>query len=163
MLAPRKGIELRKRPRQRLSHDLTHDMTGSNAMPRIPLAIPDIIGKLAQLRNAVHHNPHRAAPLELDIHTLERRKSPLDTRPQLRRDIPRITPRIIGPTPKQQAAITCHAVVIQHKAAVIYRQVLRVELARQVAQWRRGHNPAHGREDLALELLALKFVVHIAS
>ncbi|MNE71351.1 hypothetical protein D3C80_1672170 [compost metagenome] len=91
MLALGKGVELLQRPGQRLGHDLAHDVAGGDAVPGVALAVPDIVGKLAQLRNAVDHDPHGTTPLELDRHALECREGAFDARAQLASDIPRVT------------------------------------------------------------------------
>ncbi|MNJ36810.1 hypothetical protein D3C77_316120 [compost metagenome] len=91
MFAACKGIELLQRPRQRLGHDFAHDVAGGDTVPGVALAVPDIVGKLAQLRNAVDHDTHGTTPLELDRHALECREGALDARAQLTSDIPRVT------------------------------------------------------------------------
>ncbi|MNN26669.1 hypothetical protein D3C81_1401820 [compost metagenome] len=54
-------------------------MAGGDAVPRIALAVPDVVRQLAKLGDAVDHDAHGAAPLVLDVHTLELWKCTFDT------------------------------------------------------------------------------------
>src|SRR5690606_38646845 len=111
-----------------IGHDLAHDMGGGDPVPGVALAVPDILRQLAQLRDAVHHDAHGAAPLELDLHALELREGTLDARSQLAGDVTRVTPRVVGTAAEQQAPVGRHAVVVEHETAVVYGQGLRVQL-----------------------------------
>src|SRR3990167_4307918 len=162
VLAGGEGVELLQGAGHGIGHDLTHDVSGSDAMAGVALAVPDVVRELAQLRDAIHHDAHGAAPLEVDLHAFQRREGTFNARAQLGGNIPRITPGVVGTAAKQQAAVGGHAVVVEHEAAVVHRQVLWVELLGQLAQRLGGDDAAHGREDHALELLALKLVVHVA-
>ena len=68
---------------------------------------------------------------------------------------------VVGAAPEQQSAVGGHSVVIKHKATVVDCQIFRVDLSGQVSQRRGGHDAAHRREDLALELFGFQRVVDI--
>ncbi|MCY1537092.1 hypothetical protein D9M68_725770 [compost metagenome] len=131
-------------------------------MAGVALAVPDVVRQLAQLRDAVHHDAHGAAPLEVDLHALEPGEGALDAGPQFGGDVAGVAPGVVGATAEQQAAVAGHAVVVEDEAAVVDGQVLGVDLLGQVAQGAGGDDAAHGREDHALELLALQLVVDVA-
>ncbi len=131
-------------------------------MPRVALAVPDVVGELAELGDPVHHDAHGATPLELDLHALQAREGALDAWPQLGGDVPRVAARVVGAATEQQAAVGGGAVVIEDEAAIVDRQPLRVDLPCQLAQRPGGNDSAHGREDHPLELPAFELVVDIA-